>query len=81
MKFIVSTVCISIAYLFLSLSAQINWIVIIVVVSIVVIVLIIYSSYQIVGLYYGLFFKGDRTLNDKTQAKEINTDKESASRL
>lgn len=45
------------AYLFLSLSAQVNWIAITVIVSVVVLVLIIYSSYQIVGLYYGLFFR------------------------
>lgn len=62
-KFVVSTVCICIAYLFLSLCAQVNWIAIIVIVSIVVVILIIYSSYQIVGLYYGLFFKTDPNSN------------------
>jgi hypothetical protein len=56
-KFIISTVCVVIAYLFLSLAGQINWIFVVVIVSIVVIVLIVYSSYQVIGLYYGLFFK------------------------
>lgn len=56
-KFLISTISIIIAYLFLSLAEQINWIVITVFVSIIVVVLIIYSSYQIVGLYYTLFKK------------------------
>lgn len=56
-KFVVSTVSIIIAYLFLSLSGSINWIAITVIVSIVVVVLIVYSIYQIIGLYYHLIFK------------------------
>jgi uncharacterized membrane protein len=59
-KFIIATVCISIAYLCLSLSAQINWIGIVVVVSLVVAILIIYSIYQVVGLYYTLLFKANQ---------------------
>lgn len=58
-KFIITSSCIVIAYLFMSLSAQVPWIAITVIVSIVVAVLIFYSSYQIVGLYYGLIFKKD----------------------
>ena len=56
-KFVVSTLCVIIAYLMLSLAGSVNWIVVVVVVSVVVLVLIIYSVYQIVGLYYQLFFK------------------------
>lgn len=56
-KFVVSTICIMVAYLFLSLSGSINWIIITVIVSIVVVVLIVYSIYQIIGLYYHLLFK------------------------
>jgi Ca2+/Na+ antiporter len=60
LKFIVAVVCISIAYLLLSLSAQVNWIGIVVVISLVVVVLIIYSTYQIVGLYYSYIFKENK---------------------
>jgi len=38
--------------LFLSLAGYINWIFVVVIVSIVVVVLIVYSSYQVIGLYY-----------------------------
>lgn len=57
LKLIISTVCIIISYLFLSLNANVNWIAIVVIVSIVVVVLIVYSSYQIVGLYYNQMFR------------------------
>lgn len=56
-KFMIIAIAISIAYLLLSLSETVNWIAIVVVVSIVVVVLIVYSSYQIVGLYYTILFK------------------------
>lgn len=75
-----------VAYLFLSLSGQIPWIAITVIVSLVVLVLIVYSSYQIVGLYYGLFFKDyakgseGATINQGDQMR-VEADKESASRL
>lgn len=58
-KFEVSVVCICLAYLFLSIESYVHWIAVVVIVGIVVVVLIIYSSYQIVGLYYGLIFKQD----------------------
>ncbi len=56
-KFLVATTCIIISYIMLSLAGNINWIAIVVVVSMVVVVLIVYSTYQIVGLYYSMLFK------------------------
>lgn len=56
-KFVVSTAAIIIAYLFLSLTGYIHWIVVTVIVSIAVVVLIVYSIYQIVGLYYHMIFR------------------------
>ena len=44
----------------LSLTESVNWIVIVVFVSIIVVVLIVYSSYQIVGLYYDLLFPKEK---------------------
>lgn len=69
-KFIITSSCIIIAYLFLSLSAQVPWIAITVIVSIVVAVLIFYSSYQIVGLYYGLIFKKEAK-NSQPKKSEV----------
>ena len=59
LKLIISSACISLAYLFLSLGANMNWIPIVVISSLGVVVLIIYSIYQIVGLYYHQMFKKD----------------------
>ena len=56
-KLMISAACISIAYLFLSLTEQVPWVAVVAIVSVVVIVLIVYSSYQIVGLYYFRLFK------------------------
>lgn len=56
-KFVITTSAICIAYLMLSLSDVVNWIVIVVIVSIVVVILITYSTYQIVGLYYHIMFR------------------------
>jgi len=57
LRFILAAVCISVAYLLLSLSGQVSWVAIVVVVSLVVAVLIVYSIYQVVGLYYERIFK------------------------
>jgi hypothetical protein len=70
-KFIVAIVCISVAYFLLSLSAQINWVVIVIVVSLVVVVLIVYSIYQIVGLYYTLIFKDENKCYEEEMQPQI----------
>lgn len=71
------------SYLFLSLANQIHWIAIITIISLAVVVLIVYSSYQIVGLYYGMIFRGEggesvKELGDdqigKVKAKEKDMD-------
>jgi hypothetical protein len=47
-------------YLLLSLSAQVNWVVVVAVTSLVLGLMAVYSIYQIVGLYYLRIFKEKR---------------------
>lgn len=59
LKLVISSALIMVSYLLLSLTGRLSWIAIVVIVSLVVVVLIVYSSYQVVGLYYRHLFKNE----------------------